>query len=69
MTDNTTEQTQGTERLLSEPELLTKVLPAGGPLEATYWTCPVCGAAFRGVPPESCQSVPTRSACLVEAVK
>ena len=43
-----------TEHLLPGGELLAKVLPAGEPLVATWWTCPTCGFAKRGAPPATC---------------
>lgn len=33
---------------------LTKVLPAGGPLVATWWTCSICGHSKPGGPPSVC---------------
>ena len=35
-------------------ELLAKVLPAGGPLVSTHWTCPTCGLSVRGCHPRVC---------------
>lgn len=37
-------------------ELLAKVLPAGGPLVTTWWTCTECGHERRGAPPAKCQA-------------
>ena len=39
-----------------QPELepLHKVLPAGGPLISTHWTCPTCGLSVRGCPARTC---------------
>lgn len=48
-------------------ELLTKVLPAGEPLLAAHWTCPICGLSVRGVPPRSCLSEPGTTGCPAEA--
>lgn len=39
---------------LQEPETLAKVLPAGGPLVTTWWTCTRCRYQQRGGPPEHC---------------
>lgn len=33
---------------------LAKVLPAGGPLVATWWTCSICGHSKPGGPPSVC---------------
>ena len=41
---------------LTELEPLHKVLPAGGPLVSTYWTCPTCGLSVRGSPPRACMN-------------
>ena len=38
--------------LLPEPEVLNKVLPAGGPI-AGAWACPTCGHVYlQGCPPK-----------------
>lgn len=47
-------------------ELLAKVLPAGGPLVATFWTCPKCGLSVRGAPPRRCINDPATTGCPVE---
>ena len=39
---------------LQEPETLAKVLPTGGPLVATWWTCSICGHSKPGGPPSVC---------------
>lgn len=39
---------------LQEPETLAKVLPAGGPLVSSWWTCSICGYSKPGGPPSGC---------------
>lgn len=46
--------------------LLTKVLPAGGPLLGGAWTCPVCGTTWPSGKPELCHDVPAAAGCPVE---
>lgn len=53
------------DRPQAEPPVLAKVFPAGEPLVATYWTCPVCGHSRRGGPPPVC--VDDRPVCPVGA--
>ena len=50
-----------------EPELLAKVLPAGGPLVSTTWTCPTCGITVFGAPPSIC--LDDRPGCPVEGAQ
>jgi len=38
-----------------EHQVLAKVLPAGEPMVATWWTCSICGFSQRGGPPARCQ--------------
>lgn len=33
---------------------LSKVLPAGGPLVSSWWTCSICGHSKPGGPPSVC---------------
>lgn len=33
---------------------LAKVLPAGGPLVSSWWTCSICGHSKPGGPPSVC---------------
>lgn len=52
-----------------EPELLTKVFPAGAPLASieTWWSCPVCAVSKKGGPPAQCMARKKDSACPAEA--
>ena len=50
---------------LGEP--LAKVLPAGGPLVTTWWTCTACGHSQRGGPPATCQAKGPYHRCPLEA--
>lgn len=49
-----TEPEHQLEHQMPELEPLAKVLPAGGPLITTWWTCARCGYAQRGGPPSHC---------------
>lgn len=46
-----------------EPEMLNKVLPAGGPMVSTWWACPVCAVSKKGAPPASCACTPQHPSC------
>ena len=39
---------------IPEHEPLVKVLPAGGPLVSSWWTCSICGHSKPGGPPSVC---------------
>lgn len=44
----------GARQQIEAAETLVKVLPAGGPLVSSWWTCTRCGYQQNGGPPPHC---------------